>query len=232
MYHKLFEEVEYNTEDKLRNFEKYVRRQDISRFLARYELFKMQTNIKGSIIECGVHHGSGLMAWAKLSATLEPYALHRKVIGFDTFEGFVDIESKSNVGKEEISNEDYFTEDYDVYEELKNIIRKFDENRYLSEFEKVDLVKGDAKVTIPKYLDDNEHLLISLLFMDFDLYEPTKVALKELTPRMSAGSIIAFDEVNNEFWPGETEAMLEEVNLENYELKKFKFDPNISYIIL
>lgn len=232
MYHKLFEEAEYNTEDKLRNFEKYVRRQDISRFLARYELFKMQTNIKGSIIECGVHHGGGLMAWAKFSAALEPYALHRKVVGFDTFEGFVDIEDNNNVGKEEISNEDYFTEDYDVYEELKNIIKKFDENRYLSEFEKVDLVKGDAKVEIPKYLEDNEHLLISLLFMDFDLYEPTKVALKKLTPRMSAGSIIAFDEINNKFWPGETEAMLEEVNLENYELKKFEFDPNISYIIL
>ncbi|WP_251963078.1 TylF/MycF/NovP-related O-methyltransferase [Salinibacter ruber] len=228
----MFEEAEYETENKLRNFEKYVRRQDISRFIARYELFKMQTNIKGSIIECGVHHGGGLMAWAKLSAALEPYALHRKVVGFDTFEGFVDIEDKNNVGKEEISNEEYFTEDYDIYEELNNIIKKFDENRYLSEFEKVDLVKGDAKVTIPKYLEDNEHLLISLLFMDFDLYEPTKVALKELAPRMSAGSIIAFDEVNNEFWPGETKAMLEELNLKNYELKKFKFDPNISYITL
>lgn len=42
------------------NFEKYVRRQPLARFLARYELFKMQMEIKGSIIECGVHYGGGL----------------------------------------------------------------------------------------------------------------------------------------------------------------------------
>src|SRR5678815_3830048 len=78
--------LKYNSsvEDKLRNFEKYVKRQALTRFIARYELFKKIINIKGSIVECGVHHGGGLMAWAKLSAGLEPMALHRKIIGFDT----------------------------------------------------------------------------------------------------------------------------------------------------
>ena len=51
-----------NLVKKFDDFEKYTRRQIISRFLARYELFKMTKNIKGSIIECGVHYGGGLMA--------------------------------------------------------------------------------------------------------------------------------------------------------------------------
>jgi hypothetical protein len=43
------------------NFEKYVKRQYLARFLVRYELFKLIKSVKGSIIECGVHQGGGLM---------------------------------------------------------------------------------------------------------------------------------------------------------------------------
>ena len=39
---------------KLENFPKYVRRQNITRFLALYEIFKRVLPVKGSIVECGV----------------------------------------------------------------------------------------------------------------------------------------------------------------------------------
>jgi len=102
----------------------------------------------------------------------------------------------------------------------------------LNKFEKVFLVKGDALETIPQYIEENPHLLVSLLFLDFDLYEPTKVALENFLPRMSKGSIIAFDEINNPWWPGETTALLEKFNLREVQINRFTFDPNISYIIL
>ncbi len=217
-------------------FEKYATRQSISRFLARYELFKIQENIKGSIVECGVHHGSGLMAWAKLSAALEPYALDRRVIGFDTFEGFAGITEEDLSSRESEENSETkkggFSTGYDVYNELQLLIQDFDENRFLNKFEKVFLVKGDALETIPQYIEENPHLLVSLLFLDFDLYEPTKVALENFLPRMSKGSIIAFDEINNPWWPGETTALLEKFNLREVQINRFTFDPNISYIIL
>src|SRR5579862_5662497 len=85
---ELWEHSACPTSDKLGNFSKYVRRQDIARFLCRYEIFKRQMGSKGSIVECGVHHGGGAMTWAHISATLEPYNYHRKIIGFDTFRGF------------------------------------------------------------------------------------------------------------------------------------------------
>jgi len=67
-----FDNSKFSTVDKLRNFPKYVRRQDTARFLARYEIFKRQLNIKGSIIECGVHQGGGLLGWAHYAAALAP----------------------------------------------------------------------------------------------------------------------------------------------------------------
>ena len=71
---EIFYKYESSIEDKLNNFEKYVKRQALSRFLARYELFKQIKNVKGSIVECGVHHGGGLMARAIWSRRSMPWA--------------------------------------------------------------------------------------------------------------------------------------------------------------
>jgi hypothetical protein len=50
---------------------------------------------------------------------------------------------------------------------------------------------------------------------------------------MPKGSIIAFDEVNNEYWKGETIAALEYFkNFNKLELKKFEFDSNIAYAVV
>src|ERR1035441_761008 len=70
-------------EVKLENFTKYVRRQHLKRFLAMYEIFKLAMPVKGSIVECGVFRGFGLMGWAKLSAMLEPENLTRRIYGVE-----------------------------------------------------------------------------------------------------------------------------------------------------
>ena len=78
----------------------------------------------------------------------------------------------------------------------------------------------------------NPHLLVSLLFLDFDLYEPTKVALDSFLPRMSKGAVLAFDEINSARWPGETQALLEAMDLRRHRIQQFPMDPNIAYIVL
>jgi hypothetical protein len=216
------------------DFPKYATRQSLARFLARYELFKLQLEVKGSIVECGVHQGAGLLAWAKLSAALEPYSLHRHVVGFDTFAGFPAIHAKDRGTQRE--NRDLRPGGLDgggqIYEELTELIREYDENRFLSQYQKVYLVKGDAVQTIPAFIASNPHLLVSLLFLDFDLYEPTKVALDSFLPRMGKGAVVAFDEINSARWPGETQALLEAMDLRSYRIQQFPMDPNIAYIVL
>jgi hypothetical protein len=218
---------------KLANFPKYVPRQKLSRFLVRYELFKMQMTVKGSIAECGVQHGGGLLAWAKLSEALEPYAIHRRVFGFDTFEGFPAIHDHDQQGTQTVHHkEGGFHPGYDVHAELGQVLEEFDNERYLRQYQKVFLIKGDATRTIPEFVAQHPYVLISLLFLDFDLYEPTRVALEHFLPRMGKGAIVAFDEVNNAWWPGETRALLDQLNLKDYRLNTFAMDPNIAYIVL
>ena len=219
-----------STTDKLKNFSKYVRRQDIARFMVYHELFKKQIGIKGSVVECGVHQGGAIMIWAKLSSILEPYNYHRKIIGFDTFKGFPKVSKIDKNNK--IVKKGMFSEKFNILDDIKLSIKDYDKNRFINHISKIELIKGDATKTIPQFLRKNKHLLISLLFLDFDIYKPTFIALKYFLPRMSKGAIIAFDELNNKQWPGATMALLKKFNINKHRINNFQFEPNISYITL
>ena len=215
-------------EVRLENFPKYVRRQHLTRFLAHYEIFKRVVPVKGSIVECGVNRGFGLMAWAKLSAVLEPVNLTRRIYGFDTFQGFPEVDPKDRGGPG-VRRPAAGELAADSYDELQNLIRLHDVDRFLGHIPKIELVKGDAVETIPRFLELHPHLLVSLLFLDFDLYQPTRVALEAFLPRRPKGAILAFDELDNPIWPGETLALLETVGLKSLRLERLDFDPYIAF---
>ena len=226
---RLFEQNPEPTTRKLASFSKYVRRQDITAFIARYDIFRHILDVKGSIVECGVFRGSGLMTWAKLSAVLEPNNMLRRIYGFDTFEGFASVTDPDRTEQRQTREGELRSDSYD---ELNALISAYDADRFLGHVPKVHLIRGDAVETIPKFLDDNSHLLVSLLFLDFDLYEPTKVALKAFLPRMPKGAVLAFDELDNPAWPGETLAMLEEVGAGRIRIQRHEYDPYIGFAIL
>ena len=226
----LFDANPSSWEVKMENFPKYVRRQNMTRYLALYEIFKMQMPVKGSIIECGVNHGFGTMAWAKFSAILEPVNLMRRIYGFDTFEGFPGVSEKDmSAASAHVKEGDLAA---DVHDEMSQLIDIYDSTRFLGHVNKVNLVKGDALETIPQFVEDNPHILVSLLYLDFDLYEPTKVALEHFLPRMPKGAILAFDELDNPLWPGETLAMLEAHAKRPLKIQRLDFDPYIGFAVL
>ena len=226
----LFEGNPSPLHSKLENFPKYVRRQNLTRFLALYELFKLALPVKGSVVECGVNHGFGLMSWAKFSAILEPTNLTRRIYGFDSFAGFPNVGDKDqSATSRHVKPGDLAA---DVEEELLQLVEIYDSTRFIGHVSKVKLVKGDAIETIPQFIVDNPHLLVSLLFLDFDLYEPTRVALETFLPRMPAGAILAFDELDNPLWPGETLAMLETHARRPLKLRRLEFDPYIAFAVI
>lgn len=208
------------------HFPKFLRRQRVTRFLALYEIFKLSLPVMGSIIECGVNQGFGLFSWLHFSSILEPNNLTRRIYGFDTFAGFptVSVKDKSRAYSPKKGHLAA-----DSYQELSTLIQVHDDNRFLGHVDKAHLIKGDIKKTAPLFLKEHQHLVVSLLFLDLDLFEPTKAALQAFVPRMPKGAIIAFDELNNPIWPGETLAMLEHFRGKPLALKRLDFDPYISF---
>ncbi|CAN5652403.1 hypothetical protein BH20ACT11_BH20ACT11_00230 [soil metagenome] len=225
-----FEAGSDSTLDKIENFAKYIPRQTLAKLLARYEIFNKILSVNGSIVECGVLRGGGLFTFAKLSSIFEPVNHTRKVIGFDTFEGFPSIHEKDRQGTSSHLQEGGLSAD--VYEELHQGVELYDANRAVGHIPKIELVKGDIKETAPKYLEDNPHLVVSLLYLDVDLYEPTKVALECFLDRMPKGGIICFDELNAKMFPGETTAVQEVIGLNNLRIERFPFDSYLSYAVL
>lgn len=217
--------------DKLRAFTKHVPVAEINRFLAKSKLFESVLGVQGSIIECGVFMGGGVMTWANLSAILEPLNHIRKVIGFDTFSGFVDVteEDRSGAANENLTKGALKV---DSYEDLQECVRIFDIYRPLGHIPKVELVRGDALESIPAYIEANQHLVVALLYLDFDLYAPTKAALEAFLPRMPKGAIVAFDQLGMRQWPGETRAVMDTLGLCELRLQRFPFQPQISYAVL
>lgn len=217
---------------RLQHFARHVRRQDIARMLAKYELFQLNLPVNGSVVECGVYAGAGLLSWHHFSAILEPYNHSRRLIGFDTFEGFPSVDVKDvEHGESEHLKEGAFQTTPEIQRELERLIALHDRNRPLGHIPKIELVAGDATATIPRFLESHPHLLISLLYLDFDIYQPTKVALEHLLQRVVKGGVVAFDELNCADFPGETTALLEVLGLEKVALRRFPFEPYISYFI-
>ena len=221
--------------EKLQNFAKYVPTQDLRKFICRYEVFKRILHVHGSIIECGVLFGSGLMTWAQLSEIFEPLNHLRNIIGFDTFSGFGTLSDKDKSAWHKDVTETQAKDgglSLDSYDDIVECIRLYDMNRFLSHIRKVKLVRGDIAETAPKYLEENPHTVVSLLSLDFDVFEPTVVALKYFVPRIPKGGVILFDELNHEVWPGETVAVIQELGLNNLRIEHFPWGSVASFAVL
>ena len=217
---------------KMADFTKYVQKNEISRFIARYEIFKMQLEVPGSIIELGVLRGASLMTWAQLSTITEPTNFTREIVGFDTLEGIPFVHDKDKNNWSTLLSPGQMNSGAGMEQDLRRAIEIYDLNRPLGHIEKVKLIKGNIMETLPKYIQDNPHLSVSLLHMDTDLYEPTKLALELLLPRMTKGAVLLFDEFNAKTYPGETIAILDSIGIRSIRLKRFPWATTVAYAVL
>ena len=230
---KNFNGNKLSTEMKLKNFPRFVDRRDVAKFLNRYEIFKKQINIHGSVVECGVNLGAGFFSWLHFSSILEPYNSSRHIYGFDTFSGFESLDNKKDKGGIYLKKSKFKKFNNDLKKD--NILESLkiqNENRPLNHLNKLYLIKGDIKKTFPVFLKKNPHLIVSLLHIDLDIYEPTKIVLELIKPRLVKGCIIAFDDLNAKEGPGETLALLETIGLSKYKLIRNEFDSYLSYLVI
>jgi hypothetical protein len=102
----------------------------------------------------------------------------------------------------------------------------------LGHLKKHELIKGDATKTFPEFLKRHPQTIVALAYFDFDLYEPTRDCLKELQPFLTKGSVIGFDELNDETTPGETVALREVFGLGKFAVKHYRYNARTSYLVV
>ena len=205
-----------------------LQRQSISRVLYYDNLYKQIVGVPGCILEFGVQWGATLAQLISLRGIYEPYNYRRHIFGFDTFEGFVNSSDEKDGGH--LSDGDYAT--YDGYEnDLEKILSLHEANCPMTQFRKFSLIKGDASHTSKQWLEDNPHAIVAMVIFDMDIYQPTKDALEAIKPRLTKGSILVFDEINCQEFPGETRALDEVLSLNKLKLHHNALQPSCAWAV-
>jgi hypothetical protein len=206
---RLYVMTELSQFERFRNFPVFVPRFNLARFLAHYEIFKLITEVPGTIVDLGVYRGASTFTWAKLCEIFCPTDIRKTVFGFDTFAGFprISAEDGPENREQDVVPGGYFG-GASVETDLTLAREAMDHDRHLRHKSRIEFIKGDACQTIPKFsMDKGDGLRIALLNLDLDLYEPTRVALEHFVPKMSRGGVIVVDEYAVDTFGGETKAV-------------------------
>ena len=219
----LIQENKLGPQDILENFMLFYRRVNFAKYLTHIELFKKTIDLPGSVVELGVFKGASFMTFLKLCDVYCAGDTLKKVIGFDTFSGFVDLDKKDGVEnrQRDLKKGGFNAETF--LSVLEGSIELEKQDSFIPRFDRSELVKGDVCKTIPRYVKEHPGLRISLLHLDLDLYEPTKIALEYLYPKVVRGGVVILDEYGMEGFPGESAALDEYFVDKRPIIKKFPF---------
>ena len=208
----------------------YMDRMAWADYLYMAELYKKILGVHGVVAEFGVRYGKNLSLFTCLRSVFEPYNHTRVILGFDTFTGFPTVTKEDGkdegVGKGVLS----VVDGWEV--QLEKLLDQHEAVSPIPHIRKFHLVKGDVNDTLDQYLHDHPETVFAMVYLDMDLYQPTKHVLEKIRDRLTKGSLIGFDEVCYSKYPGETLAVMEALGLRNIQLQRFPWAATQSYCIV
>ena len=160
------------------------------------------------------------MRWIKFRSLLEN-SFSRKIYGFDTFGKFPD----ATLDDEKRKRSEF------INEAGSESVKKIQFQEYLKKLnlkENVFLIEGDVNITVPEFISNNNEIRISLLHIDVDLYQPTKVCLENFFPHVARGGIIILDDYGA--FPGANKAVEEFIKNKSYKVEQLRYSNSISFI--
>ncbi len=204
----------------------YFKNEVFLRSLYFEKMFELTKHLEGNVFECGVGTGIGLCTWAAL---VESVNSKRQIVGLDSFQGF----SKFSESDGAHVNEKEYTRNYAKYtiEYVKYHLQTYGISN--ENINRIKFIKG----YVPTVFDEHPiEQKISILNLDFDLYEPVKYAFHKLYPWVETGGVIMFDEYDKERdlikWPGSKKAVDEAMQILGLDISKIRKDRKSGYSYL
>ncbi len=179
-------------------------------------------NIKGDIVECGVWKGGNLICAQKY---LNHLKIDKTIFGYDTFEGMTseteyDVQVKqAKITSQKGSANEYVIEKRIATNMMKSIDKFKDGGKNIWAYSSIEdvkknikkelltdnikLIKGPVETTLLIY--NNLPKEISLLRLDTDFYESTKIELEVLYPKIVSGGFLIIDDYGH--WQGAKKAV-------------------------
>jgi len=197
--------LEFKPADYIHHFPAFAGELTIARYLSLYEAYKMTVGLAGHIAEVGVDKGSVTIFFAKLCRLFEPHSL-TLVHGFDWFQGAAPTAEEKHIAKGDCRTPEELVRSLVNIQKLDSIIR---------------IHNLDVANKLKDFLEENQHLMFKLIFVDCGIYDVVATSIEQLWPRLVPGGVFVLDHYSHEFAPGEARAVRK--LLPNAIFKQFPF---------
>jgi O-methyltransferase len=187
--------------------------------------YLIRNDIPGDIAECGVWRGGSIMATAL--ALIAAGDTSRTLYLYDTFEGMTDPSNKDTdfAGKSAISLLQKYRKGTDIwcYATLEEVQKNIYSTGYPRN--KIKFIKGKVEDTLPSVRPEK----LSLLRLDTDWYESTKVELEILYPVLHKNGILIIDDYG--YWQGARQAVDEYFETRNIRVFLHRIDNTARIVV-
>lgn len=169
----------------------FLRGSLLARIFATADIYRQIVDIPGAIFDIGTWRGQTAVLCENLRALYEPLHFNRRIVCFDTFEGYQGFSEKDQATALHRDGT------YNVGEAYANYLRELlvlheKSNAMGHNHGKHRVIAGDCRETIPRYFEENPHTFLALAFFDVNAYDPTQQAFKQVYERLVPGGIMAF----------------------------------------
>jgi len=186
----------------------------------------------GSILDIGTWRGLTAVLCENFRAIHEPLNFNRRVICFDTFEGYTGF-GKADRKSHEIVRKGKYSVGRDYAGYLGHLLELHERNNAMGHNSgKHRVIAGDCRKTIPAFFSESPNEMVALAFFDVNAYEPTKEAFDHVWKRVVPGGVVAFWQLTRSTLPVEGRVYCEHILKRHpHTLHRSATYPGLAYLV-
>ncbi|MCA1977685.1 MAG: hypothetical protein LDL19_00460, partial [Thiobacillus sp.] len=186
----------------------------------------------GIVMDVGTWRGQTAVVCENLRAIFEPLHFNRRIVCFDTFEGYRGFSDKDRPTP--LHGEGTYSLEGGSYADfLRHLLRLHERCNAMGHNNgKHQVVSGDCRETIPRFFADNPNEFVALAFFDVNAYEPTRVSFESIWDRMPPGGIAAFWQLTRPSVPAEGRVYVEHIlGKQGHRIRRTETYPGLCYLV-
>lgn len=228
---QMFNDYSASDDEKERSMGLFLRGSFLARIFAIREIYEKIIMLPGVIIDLGTWRGQTAVVCENLRAIFEPLHFNRRIICFDTFEGYIGFSEKDKPTNLHKDGTYKVGDDYADF--LSHLLVVHEKNNAMGHNNgKHSVIKGDCRITLPQFFVDNSNEFVSLAFFDVNVYEPTLESFKTIYEKLVPDGIIAFWQLTQKKIPAEGMVYANSIlNQYNHVIQRSQFYPGLCYIV-
>jgi hypothetical protein len=219
-------------EEKERSLGLFLRGSLLARIIATSEIYQKIIHLPGIIIDLGTWRGQTAVLCENFRAIYEPLHLNRRIVCFDTFEGYKGFSGKDK--PTQLHQDGTYGVGGPAYADfLAHLLKVHEKNNAMGHYHgKHKVIAGDCQKTLPKFFEENANEFVALAFFDVNSFEPTLKSFELIYEKLVPGGVIAFWQLTRDSIPAEAMVYTKHIlNKYPHQLHRTAHYPGLCYLI-